>query len=416
MRIGLLSQWYDPEPGPAALPGVLARGLAERGHDVQVVTGFPNYPSGTVAPGYRVSRRLDERLDGVAVRRVALYPNHGRSAIGRVANYASFGASASASGVGALRDLDAVWVNYSPITVAWPMWLARHALGIPCVVHVLDLWPDTLRAGGFASDGSSFRAIEKALGVWCKAMYRSASSVAYISPGVGDILHRRGVPRDRLAYAPMWADETIFRPSQDDLRSDLQIPSEAIVLLYAGTLGEAQGLSTLIEACAAIEDPRFRCLIAGSGNAEGRLRQRADELDVRNVSFLGRLPQSQMTALMATGDINYVGLRPHALSPITMPSKTQAGLAAGRALLVAAEGDVATVVHRSGAGFVADPADSTAIAEAIRSACFLGRDGLRSMGRRARAHYEREFSVASGVERIEGLLEKAAATKNKGYP
>jgi colanic acid biosynthesis glycosyl transferase WcaI len=139
MRVGLLTQFYDPEPGPAALPGVLARGLVARGHEVQVLTGFPNYPEGVIAPGYRMQRVLDEVLDGVNVRRVALYANHDASAMRRITNYASFGASALASGLGVLRGLDALWVNYSPITVAWPMWAARYGLKIPQVAHVLDL-------------------------------------------------------------------------------------------------------------------------------------------------------------------------------------------------------------------------------------------------------------------------------------
>ena len=412
MRVGMLTQWYDPEPGPAALPGVLARGLAERGHDVRVVTGFPNYPTGEIASGYRISRKRDERLDGVAVRRVALYPSHDASAVRRLANYTSFGASTLLSGLGALRGVEALWVNYSPITIAWPMWAVRYGLKVPCVVHVLDLWPDTLLVGGFARGGCAFRAAKKGLNAWCNAMYRAAHSVAYISPGVGVVLQRRGVSPEKLAYLPMWADEDVFRPSSDDLRAELGLSDDSIVLLYAGALGHAQGLDTLIDACAKVDDSRFHCLIAGSGIAESSLRVRADELGAANVRFLGRLPKGQMTALMATGDFNYVGLRSHALSHITMPSKTQSGLAAGRALLAAAEGDVANMIRESGAGFTADPGNPASIAEAIQCACTLGRDGLYKMGQRARSYYERKFSITHGVHRIESLLEHAAASRS----
>lgn len=411
MRVGLLTQWYDPEPGPAALPGVLARGLVARGHDVQVVTGFPNYPTGELPLGYRISRKCDEHLDGVAVRRVALYPNHDASAIRRFVNYSSFGISALFSGVGALRGVDALWVYNSPITIAWPMWAARYGFTVPCVVHVMDLWPDTLLAGGFVHGGNAFRVVEKGLNAWCNAMYRAANSVAYISPAVGAVLRGRGVSAKKLVYVPMWADENIFRPSGDGLRSELGIPEDAIVLIYAGALGHAQGLDALLDACAKIEDPRFRCLIAGSGICESSLRRRAEDLRLSTVKFLGRVPQEHMTSLMATGDISYIGLRSHALSPITMPSKTQAGLAAGRALLVAAEGDVANVIHESGAGFTADPGNPASIAEAIRCACVLGREGLYKMGQRARTYYERTFSITLGVHRIESLLEHAAASR-----
>lgn len=408
MRFGLLTQWYDPEPGPAALPGVLARGLRDRGHDVQVLTGFPNYPSGEIADGYSLRARLDERLDDIAVRRVALYPNHDASAARRFANYASFGAAASVLGLGAMRGLDAVWVNYSPITVAWPMWAARYLLGLPQVVHVLDLWPDTVLASGFADDGSAYRHLSRPLHAWCRAMYRSASAVAYISPGVGPVLAQRGVDPARLHYVPMWADEKVFLPSTDDLRHELGLAADAVVLLYAGALGEAQGLDSLIEACARVIDPRFVAVIAGSGTSETALRRRAAELGTGNVRFIGRVPQERMTRLMSTADLSYVSLNTQPLAAVTMPSKTQAALAAGRALLIAADGDVHQVGAASGAALLARPGDPSDIARAIDDACAEGRSGLAARGRVGRRFYERTFSVELGVDSIEALLTAAA--------
>lgn len=224
LRIGLLTQWYNPEPGPAALPGVLARGLAERGHEVQVLTGFPNYPSGYIAAGYAVRRRLVEVAGGVTVTRVALYPSHDGSTTRRMLNYGSFGASAMVNGLGSLRGLDALWVNYSPVTVGGAQLLARAALGVPSVVHVLDLWPDTLFAGGFANEGRFGSLVHRGLNAWCGAMYRAASSVAYISPGVGQVLQSRGVAAEKLHYVPMWADEEVFRPAAADLRGSTAYP------------------------------------------------------------------------------------------------------------------------------------------------------------------------------------------------
>lgn len=411
MRVGLLTQWYDPEPGPASLPGVLARGLRAAGHDVQVLTGFPNYPTGVVADGYRIRPRLDERLDDIAVRRVALYANHDRSPIRRVANYASFGLSAMAFGVGALRGLDALWVNYSPITVAGPMLTARYAFGVPAVVHVLDLWPDTVLAGGFARQGPLFRTASVPLDAWCRGMYAAASSVAYISPGVGSVLRDRGVPADKLHYVPMWADEDVYQPDAADLRASLGIAEDQVVLLYAGTLGGAQGLSTLLDACSRMDDPRFLALIAGSGVEETALRDQAQRLGLTNVRFLGRVPQSRMSNLMSTADLCYVSLRQHPLSAVTMPSKTQACLAAGRALVVAARGDVVDVARASKAAFTVDPEDVDGIRRALGQACAIGRAGLAEMGVHARQYYERTFAVQRGVAAVEDLLQRAAAER-----
>lgn len=407
MRLGILSQWFDPEPGPASLPGVLARALVDRGHDVQVVTGFPNYPTGTVPEGYRIRRRQDETIGGVEVRRVALYPSHGTSSAKRLANYFSFGASASISGVGAFRDVDALWVYASPLTVSWPIWAAR-LLGVPAVLHALDLWPDTLAVSGFDRGGLSSRPAASLLSAWSRSMYRSADIVAYNSAGVGDVLAARGIDRDRLAYVPLWTDEEIFRPGGLDLRAELGVADDTVVLLYAGTIGAAQGLGSLVDACAQVADRRFLCLIAGSGPSEAELAERVRRVGAENIRFLGRVPSDRMTDLVATADLCYIGLRPHPLSAITMPSKTQSVLAAGRPALVAAQGDVARVIAESGAGWAVAPDDVAAIADRIRAACGLGRAGLAGLGARGRAYYDTTFSVRRGVDRIEELLARVA--------
>ncbi|GAA4994794.1 glycosyltransferase family 4 protein [Actinopolymorpha pittospori] len=405
MRVGLLSQWFDPEPGPASLPGVLARGLAKRGHEVRVLTGFPNYPTGRLMSGYRMARRMEETLEDVRIRRVALYPSHDASPVHRVATYGSFAMSAIVSGVDALRDLDAVWVSNSPITVSLPMWFVRYVHKVPVVLHVLDLWPDSVRASGLVAPGRTLRALERGMSAWCRGMYRSAGRIAYISPGVGDLLQRRGVAKEKLVYIPMWADESALTPAANDMRAELSIGPDQTVLVYAGTLGETQGLTALVDACAAVvDDRRLVCLVAGSGVAEESLRQRARTSGATNIRFLGRLPKERMPALMATGDVHFVGLRPTSMAAYTMPSKVQATLASGRAMLVAGEGDVATVARQSGAAVTVLPDDPVAIAAGIRAMCDLGRDELRDMGRQGRAYYARTFSVEAGVERVEAAL------------
>lgn len=408
MRIGLLSQWYDPEPGPAALPGVLARGLLARGHEVRVLTGFPNYPTGQLHAGYQIRRRLDEHRDGLAIRRVALFPSHDSSPVRRSLNYASFAASATLSGLDFLRGLDALWVGYSPVTVGVPMLAARHGLGLPCVTHVLDLWPDTLAVSGFLSASRLTPAVTAPLGAWCRVLYAASDAVAYISPGVGTVLADRGVPDRKLHYVPMWADEDIFHPSPQDLRSSLGLRDDNVVLVYAGALGEAQGLSTLIAACSRVQDPRFIAIIAGSGGAGSALRDQAERLGVENIRFLGRLPSQDMTALMATADVGYISLQQHPLSGLTMPSKTQAYLASGTPILAAAGGDVADVIRSANAGWVVDPSDVTAIAQALDEVGRLGRPSLRRMGDRARAYYQATFSLERGVQHVENLLQTAA--------
>lgn len=436
MRFGLLTQWFDPEPGPAALPGVLARGLAARGHDVTVLTGFPNYPSGRLAPGWRQERRRTERVGGLDVTRVALYPSHDNSPLHRSLNYGSFAASATVSGLSALRDVDALWVSYSPVTVGLPMLLARARFGVPLVCWVGDVWPDTLCAGGFAPAGRLGSAASAAVSAWCGRLYAASERVVVISPGAVGLLAGRGVPEERIAYVPLWADEDRFAPATpaqraagEDLRRRLRIAGDDVVLLYAGALGSAQGLDTLVEATRLHETveaakaaggpagdshrPRLHVVIAGSGTREADLRAQAARAGLGRVHFLGRRPPEEMPALLAAADAAYIGLAPHPLSAATMPSKTQASLAAGKALVVAADGDVAAVAADSGAGAAVGSGDAAGLSAILAGMCHRGRDGLAAEGRVGRAYYERTFGRARGIAATEAILTEAARGRRR---
>jgi glycosyltransferase involved in cell wall biosynthesis len=186
------------------------------------------------------------------------------------------------------------------------------------------------------------------------------------------------------------------------------VPEDGLLLLYAGAMGDAQGLDALIDALHLIRHTvSVTCLLAGSGTAERRLRDRAAELGLNNVRFLGQLPRQEMPRLMAAADLHVVSLRDSSLSCITMPSKIQTILASGKPFVAAVSGDAAAVARDSGAAFVALPGDSQSMAAAIQTAAAPGVD-LRSMGNAGAAYYQAHFSLSSGVDRIESLLRAAA--------
>jgi len=196
--------------------------------------------------------------------------------------------------------------------------------------------------------------------------------------------------------------------------AELGIDPDAVVLVYAGAMGAAQGLGSLIEACSLVDDPRLVVLLAGSGTEAEALRGAAASRGLSGVRFLGRIPHSQMADLLATADVAYVSLAQHPLSAVTMPSKTQSTLAAGRAILAAAAGDVANLVESRRVGFTATPGDSISIAEAIRAVLQTGRGGLADIGRRARLLYESEFSVDRTTTQVETLLSGVSRIQRRG--
>lgn len=410
MRIGILTQWYDPEPGPASLPGVLARELVRRGHEVKVLTGFPNYPTGKLAAGYTLSSTFHESLVGVDVTRTFVFPNHGHSGMGRIANYLSFGLSSVFLGRKAFSDVDVLWVNYSPITVALPMWFQKLTRRTPIVCEVADLWPDTMMVAGLSGAQNIASLAGPMLSAWTNAMYRSSKFVVHIARGVGPILEDRGVPRSKIRYVPKPADENHFHNHGQPLRADFGIADDHVVVLYAGSMGTAQGLESLIQAFDLVASQKIKLLLAGSGTEERYLRALADG-DSR-IEFLGRQPMSKMADLLATADIAYIGLADHPLSHVTMPSKTQTILAAGKAALVVASGDVAEVIDQADAGFAVAPGDTAGIAKALERALSYGREGLADSGRRARRYYEQNFSISATTDAIENILFEAAGQNN----
>jgi glycosyltransferase involved in cell wall biosynthesis len=405
-----LTQWYRPETGSAAVPGILASSLASRGHEVKVLTGFPNYPTGIVASGYRIRRRLDETDDvGIEIRRVALYPNHGTSPAKRFLNYGSFALSACASGLSHIRDVDAIWVHNSPATVGLPSLLASAVNGPPHLMHVMDIWPDSILFSGLM-EGRTYRTISRVLEAWVNLTYKKASAIACISQGALDLLIERGVPKEKLHYIPVWTDESINypRPYDQQLAGQLGV-KDKFTLLYAGNLGNAQGLDGFLNVCERLRDVTdLRVLIAGTGTAASRLQKEAAIKDLQNVRFLGQWPAEDMGRLLSISDLNLVSMNENSLASVTLPSKLPGILASGHAVIGWADGEIARILTKSGAGSVVRPGDEVGLEEAIRSAVSSGRSAMADLGERGCDYYQAEFSLHRCIDGIEHLLQSVA--------
>jgi colanic acid biosynthesis glycosyl transferase WcaI len=407
-RIGVISQWYDPEGGSAAVPGAISRSLVALGHQVDVLTGFPNYPAGRLYPGYRLRPYQFESRDGVSVHRVPLVPSHDRSALRRAGSYLSFACSATLR-QRVLRAAD-VWLVYStPATVALPALVAHYRYGRPYVLLIQDLWPDTVVESGFVNSDRALRAITRGLHRFCDATYRGAAAIAVSAPGMVDVLRERGVPADKLSVLPSWVDERMFRPVERDrvLAHDLGL--SGFVVMYAGSLGDLQGLETVIEALDHLGDVEDMTLaFVGSGVADGRLRELAASRTRHKVLFLGQQPIDRMAEIMALSDVQLVCLRDLPLFRSTLPSKVQATLATGRPIVASVPGDAARLVDASGAGVAVRPGDPVALAAALRKMYRLSEPERQALGRRGRRFYLDTLSERVGSAALSGLLTKAA--------
>lgn len=408
MHILILRQFYSPEPAP--LGPELATTLHAKGHQVTVLTGFPNYPTGILYPGYRLRPWMKEVLEGISVVRVPLYPDHGRSALKRVLNYVSFALSGSLLGPFIVPKPDVIFVYHPPLTVGAIAWVLHRLWRVPFLYQIQDMWPETLEATGMLTNPR----ILNMVGRFAKRVYAEAGAIAVISPGFRDNLIQKGVPPEKIVLIPNWVDTEVYHPIPRDsqLAEDLGL-ANTFNVMFAGNVGEAQGLETVLEAAELLCDlPEVQFVIVGDGIAMPNLRTSAEARHLRNVRFLGRYPGNAMPALYALADVLLVHLKDDPLFRITIPHKILSYMASGKPVLAAVAGDAADVVLEVGAGIHCPPQDPAALAQAVRD--FYGmpaaeRQSMAECGLRA-AHekYDRDILVGQ----IEAVLEQLVAGQN----
>ena len=395
-RVLIVSQWFDPEPTFKGL--MFARALRDRGFDVQVLTGFPNYPGGRIYSGYRVRLYQREQRDGIDILRVPLYPSHDASGARRVVNYLSFALSASVAAL-LIRRPTVAYVYHPPATVGIIAQVLKYVRGVPFIYDVQDLWPDTLAATGMMGRLSVLAVV----GRYMKSVYRSAARVVVLSPGFRRKLAERGVAEGKLDVIPNWTYE-LEQATTAVPRSE----HDEFTVVYAGNVGSAQALDVVVGAALELENCAVRFVIVGDGLQLEALKQAVVDAEVDNIDFVSRRPATEMGDLLDSADALLVHLRDDPLFEITIPSKTQAYLRAGRPILMGVRGDAADLVEEAGAGIAFDPESAIALAEAVKRIRDLPPDARDRMGASGREYYEQQLALNVGVDRFSAVLAEAS--------
>lgn len=405
-RVLLLTQWFDPEPTFKGL--VFARELVSQGFEVEVVTGFPNYPGGKVYPGYKVTWLQRDLIDGVHITRVPLYPSHDQSAIKRVLNYSSFAASALFYGLFMAKRADVMYAYHPPLTVGITASILRLIRRTRVVYDIQDMWPDTLRATGMLNNPRALRVVSAV----CNWVYRRVDSIVVLSPGFERLLLQRGVPEAKVSVIYNWADEASLAAPAGQVPAAFP-GSGQFRILFAGNMGKAQALGTVLQAAELLQQQSSRvCWVMLGGGVEAeRLKAEAARRKLSNVVFLPAVPMAQVGAYLQAADALLVHLRKDPLFEITIPSKTQAYMAVGKPLLMAVDGDAADLVNQSGGGVVAESENPQALAEAAQALAKTSTGALAAMGHQAQAFYQKHLSLAVGVRRFGELFEQRARNR-----
>lgn len=407
LRVQLLTQYFPPEPYPQTL--WLAEALRSEGFAVRVSTSVPNYPTGRVLPGYKSHRLKRESIGGFPVTRVPVYPSHDRRAVGRILNYGSFGVSTLARNGKALRTADVVVVWATPATVGLPAVAERHLSGTPYILYVQDLWPDSIFASGFLGSAVVRRSAETGLQPLLSSLYRNASHVAAITPGMQRELIARGVPGERCSHIYNWVDEDVLSPREPSgyLKRSLGLSSNSYVVAFAGNLGAAQGLDPWIDAMAGLAaNSDIHLVLIGEGSEKSRLQSRA--ADLANVHFHPAVPSNDVADLLADADCLAISLADQELFRITMPSKVQACLAQAKPVVAAVAGDTRHVIREAKAGWLAEPEDPATIRQAVLDSHFAGEAERKRRGLSGRLFYEKHMSKSVGAKALARLVTASA--------
>ena len=376
-----MSQYFPPEIGaPQVRLAAVATALVGKGHAVEVVTGMPNHPTGRIFPEYRHRFYVHENWQGCRVHRVWLYAALG-AGIYRMLNYLSFVITVCWP-LSRVRKPDIVLVESPPPFYMVPVVFFNLFWRAKLVMNVADLWPDSVIEMGLMKKGLR----TGILGVVERWSYRCADRVNAMTEGIRDSLIRcKAVPENKVLFFPNGVDVITFEPKEPDplLAKELGL-QHARVILYAGTLGYAQGLETALRAMVEVTPslPDVCLVLIGDGSERAALEQLASELRLGNVRFLPPRPPEYVARLYSLALAGLATLKALPLFEGARPSKIFPIMACGKAVIYSGAGEGARLIAKAKAGVITPPGDVRALADAISSlannpalAAICGRNG-----------------------------------------
>jgi len=410
VKILYVSQYFPPEMGaPAARVSELSRHWAGAGHEVTVLTGFPNHPTGIVPPQYRVKFRhlvSRELIDGVNVVRTWLFPFPNRKAHERMLNYSSFCVSSASTGMFLSRP-DVIIATSPQLLVGLSGWWLAHYKRVPFVFEVRDLWPESLVAVGVGNHNSWLhRSLARVAGF----LYRSSQHIVVVSPAFKDhLITQWGVPPDKVSTVENGAEANLFSPQSADpgLRERLAIEGKFVVS-YIGTLGMAHGLESVLEAASRLRHAsQIVFLLIGDGAEKSRITSLARERQLNNVRFLDQQPREQIPAHICASDACLVTLKKNEIFKTVIPTKMLEFMSCARPVIVGVDGQARKIIEDAQAGICVEPENPEQIASAIIQLSssidlreLLGRNGRRYIAQ----HFSRDKTAGNYLAVLETVL------------
>ncbi|PUE60799.1 glycosyltransferase WbuB [Limnohabitans curvus] len=399
MRLLVVTQYFWPENFRI---NDLVGELVQRGYQVTVITGVPNYPDGQVFPAFLSDSRHFDHYEGAKVYRVPMLPR-GKGGLRLLLNYISFALSASTVGIWKLRgqQYDAIFAyEPSPITVGLPAVATRFVKSAPLLFWVQDLWPETLKAVGVVKSPMLLSAVGKLVAF----IYKRCDVILAQSKSFIPQILKYAPTNKRVLYFPNWSDKVL---TSDELIPAPEVPSDpsCFSVMFAGNIGDAQDFPAILAAAETLKGHAVRWLIVGDGRMASWVAEEIKKRGLQDqVLMLGRFPSERMSSFFKHADALLVSLKDEPIFAMTIPSKLQTYFSAGIPVLAMLNGEGAHVVRESGSGITCRAGDHEGLAKAVLQLSQTTPQERQEMGRKGRELSEREFARDTLISCLEGLI------------
>ncbi|MDB9959432.1 glycosyltransferase family 4 protein [Gammaproteobacteria bacterium] len=400
-KIILLTQFCEPEPQHVGI--AFGEKLFDAGFEVEVVTGFPNYPGGKLYPGYK--RRLidSNKLNNIKLTRLWLFFSHSHSKIGRVINYLSFAFSSFIYLLFIAKKNHIIYVYHPPITVGLSACFIKLFKKSKIIIDIQDFWPDTLEATRFITN----KYLLNLVSFFCNIVYKRSDHLTVLSNGFKDKLINLGIEKEKISVILNWADDEDSYIRYENTRDMTFLDPNFFNILHAGNLGPAQSLKSLIDASKIITDKGItdiKFIFLGDGMSKNSLIKYAETINA-DVLFIPRVDSSTARIYMEEANVMCVHLDNTPLFEITIPSKIQAYLSSGKPILAAVNGEAGNLVVTAGAGLKANANDPNSIAEAACIFYKMRESELAEMGEKGKEFYLNNLSLDQAIVKTAKLID-----------
>ena len=410
MKILYVSQYFPPEMGaPAARAAELAHHWSEAGHEVSVLTGFPNHPTGVVPEDWRARlHRLiyQEKIGKTNVYRTWLWPLPNRKSHERIRNYASFFVSAAIRGL-RLPHPDVIIATSPQLLVALAGWWIAFFRQIPFVFEVRDLWPESLAAVGVGDEDS---VLHRSLAAISRFLYERADRIVVVTSAFKDrLIEHWRIPAEKIAVVENGVETDQFAPDSsvsESIRKQFSAEGKFVVS-YIGTMGNAHGLETLLQAAADCRQRNLDVvfLLIGEGAEKDRTKTAASSLGLTNVKFLDQQPRERIPSFISASDVCLVLLKKTDIFKTVIPTKMLEFMSCARPVIVGVDGQARQIVDEAHAGLFIEPENAAALVQAIQT-LQANRELRLTLGQNGRKYIVENFSRSSTAKKYIRILKE----------